>query len=83
MFCLCLYLFIFSDFCHTNYFNIHLTDLYKIWRDDITLAVNERPEIIFFRSLEGCCHGNQFSLTGTIAYQQLRRQVVQQLCAKQ
>jgi len=48
MFCLCLYLFIFSDFCHTNYFNIHLTDLYKIWRDDITLAVNERPEIIFF-----------------------------------
>jgi len=63
MFCLCLYLFIFSDFCHTNYFNTHLTDLYKIWRDDITLAVNERPEIIFFRSLEGCCHGNQFSLT--------------------
>ena len=50
--------YIFSDFFQTNYLYIHLIDLYEIYKDGITLAVDERPKL-FFRSLEGYCHGNQ------------------------
>ena len=39
--------------CQTNYLNICRTDLYEICRIGRTLAVDERSEVIFFRSLCG------------------------------
>ena len=59
VFCCCFKIY-FSDFCQTNYLNIYRTDLRKICRIVRTLAVDERSEVIFFRSLEGRCRGNQF-----------------------
>jgi len=38
---------IFSDFCQTNYLNIHQTDLYGICRAGRTLGVDERSEVVF------------------------------------
>jgi len=39
---------IFSDFCQANYLNTYRTviDLHEICRIGITLAVDERPEVI-------------------------------------
>jgi len=54
--------YIFSDFCHTNYLNIHQTNLYEICSHSRTLAVDERSELVF-RSLKGRFYGNQFLLT--------------------
>jgi len=54
-------IFIFSGFCQTNYLNVHHTDLYEIYRDGSTLAVDKRSEVIF-PSIKGRCRGNQFLL---------------------
>jgi len=35
------------DFCQTNYLNIYSTDLHEICSIGRTLAVDERPEVIF------------------------------------
>ena len=43
----------------TNYLDIRQTDLYEICSDGRTLAVDEDLKL-FFRSLKGRCHGNQF-----------------------
>ena len=65
MFCCCFlfFFYIFSDFCQTSYLNIHLTDLYEICRDGRNLAVYERSEVIFFRSIKGRCRGSQLRKT--------------------
>jgi len=51
----------FSDFFQANYLNIHQTDLYEIYRNGRTLAVDERSEGMFSIS-QGTSHGNQFSV---------------------
>ena len=48
-----------SDFCQTNYLNIHRTDVYEICTDGRTLTVDEEHKF-FFDSSTGRCHGNQF-----------------------
>jgi len=50
MFCCCL--FIFNDFCQTNYQNIYRTDLYPICSDGRTMPVDEQCEVSFFQSVE-------------------------------
>jgi len=55
--------YIFNDFFETNCRTIHQTDFYESLRDGKTLvAVDERSEVIFFRSIMGRCHDNQFSV---------------------
>jgi len=58
----------FSDFCQTNYLNIYQTDLYEICSVGITLAVDERSEVIFFRSLKVRCHGKQVLFIHSILF---------------
>ena len=47
MFCCFFILYIFSDFFQTNYLYIHLIDLYEIYKDGRTLAVDERSKLFF------------------------------------
>ena len=52
-------LFIFNDFCQTNYLNIYRTDLRQIYRVVRSMAVDDQSESSFFRSLKGLCLGNR------------------------
>jgi len=52
----------FSDFCHTNYLNIYQTDCWEICSVGITLAVDERSEVIFFDPLRYVAMANKFYL---------------------
>jgi len=51
--------FIYNDSRQTNYFKIYRTNLRQIFRVDRTMAVDDQPEISFFPSLKGLCHGKQ------------------------
>jgi len=51
-------------FCQTNYLSIYWTALHLICRVGRTLALPKMNDMkLFFRSLKGQSHGNQFLLT--------------------
>ena len=60
-----IYLFIFIDYCQTNYLKIYQTDHRQIIRVYLYNCgyTDDQPEIIVFRSLKGSCHGKQFLLS--------------------
>jgi len=58
MFCCC-FVFIFNDFCPTNYLKIYLTDYRQIFRVHRTVAVDDQSENSL-SILQGRCYGSQF-----------------------
>jgi len=64
----------FNDFCQINYHNSYWTELHWICRVDRSMA-------LVFRSLKGCCRGNQFLLVFSASITELGSRVIRQMAA--